>query len=137
MARVTTEDCIDKIPNRFDLVMMAAFRAREISSGEVLTVDRDNDKNPVVALREIAEETQSAEALRERTISSLQRQNEVDEPDDDEMSLLGQHLEHGFTRPLTYSAPTTASSDDSEAERRMEEAILRQMIEETRDKADS
>ena len=60
MARVTTEDCVDKVPNRFDLVMLAAHRAREISSGSPLTVDRDNDKNPVVALREIAEETQSA-----------------------------------------------------------------------------
>ena len=61
MARVTTEDCIDKVPNRFDLVMLAAYRAREISSGEPVTVNRDNDKNPVVALREIAEETQSAQ----------------------------------------------------------------------------
>ena len=61
MARVTTEDCVDKVPNRFDLVMLAAHRAREISSGSAITVDRDNDKNPVVALREIADETQSAD----------------------------------------------------------------------------
>ena len=88
MARVTVEDCVDKVPNRFELVMLAAHRARELSSGSPLTVDRDNDKNPVVALREIAEETQGAEDLRERMISSHQTQIEVDEPEDDAMSLL-------------------------------------------------
>ncbi|MCL4162667.1 UNVERIFIED_CONTAM: hypothetical protein GTU68_037762, partial [Idotea baltica] len=72
MARVTTEDCVDKVPNRFDLVMLAAHRAREITAGSPITVDRDNDKNPVVSLREIAEETQSAEDLRERLIESNQ-----------------------------------------------------------------
>lgn len=88
MARVTVEDCVDKVPNRFDLVMMAAHRAREISSGSPLTVGRDRDKNPVVALREIAEETIPVEDLRERAIEALQRQNEVDEPEEDKMSLL-------------------------------------------------
>jgi len=88
MARVTTEDCVDKVPNRFDLVMLAAHRAREISAGSPITVDRDNDKNPVVALREIAEETQSADELRERLIASNQTQIEVDEPEDDSMALL-------------------------------------------------
>ena len=88
MARVTVEDCVDKVPNRFDLVMLAAHRAREISSGAALTVDRDNDKNPVVALREIADETQTADDLRERMIESHQTQIEVDEPEDDGMSLL-------------------------------------------------
>ena len=88
MARVTVEDCVDKVPNRFELVMLAAHRAREISSGSALTVDRDNDKNPVVSLREIADETQSADALRERIIESNQTQIEVDEPEDDSMSLL-------------------------------------------------
>ncbi|WP_108262729.1 MULTISPECIES: DNA-directed RNA polymerase subunit omega [Rhodobacterales] len=88
MARVTVEDCVDKVPNRFELVMLAAHRARELSSGSPLTVDRDNDKNPVVSLREIAEETQSAEELRERMIASHQTQIEVDEPEDDAMSLL-------------------------------------------------
>ena len=72
MARVTVEDCVDKIPNRFDLVMMAAQRARGISAGAQLTVDRDNDKNPVVSLREIAEETVSNEELEEEVIKSLQ-----------------------------------------------------------------
>ncbi len=88
MARVTTEDCVDKVPNRFDLVMLAAHRAREISAGSPITVDRDNDKNPVVSLREIAEETQSAEELRERLIESNQTQIEVDEPEEDSMALL-------------------------------------------------
>lgn len=88
MARVTVEDCVDKVPNRFELVMLAAHRAREISSGAPLTVDRDKDKNPVVALREIADETQAADALRERMIEALQTQIEVDEPEEDAMSLL-------------------------------------------------
>ncbi len=88
MARVTVEDCVDKVPNRFELVMLAAHRAREISSGTPITVDRDNDKNPVVSLREIAEETQSAEDLRERMIESHQTQIEVDEPEEDAMALL-------------------------------------------------
>jgi DNA-directed RNA polymerase subunit omega len=88
MARVTVEDCVDKVPNRFELVMLAAHRAREIASGAPITIDRDNDKNPVVALREIADETQSAETLRERLIESNQTQIEVDEPEEDAMALL-------------------------------------------------
>ncbi len=88
MARVTVEDCVDKVPNRFELVMLASHRAREISSGSPLTVDRDNDKNPVVSLREIADETQSADTLRERFIESNQTQIEVDEPEDDSMAIL-------------------------------------------------
>ena len=88
MARVTVEDCVDKVPNRFDLVMLAAHRAREISAGAPLTVDRDNDKNPVVALREIADETQTADDLTERMIESQQTQIEVDEPEEDQMALL-------------------------------------------------
>ena len=88
MARVTVEDCVDKVPNRFDLVLLAAHRAREISTGSAITVIRDNDKNPVVSLREIADETQSAGELRERLIESNQIQIEVDEPEEDEMALL-------------------------------------------------
>lgn len=88
MARVTVEDCVDKVPNRFELVMLAAHRAREISAGAAITVDRDNDKNPVVSLREIADETQSAADLRERLIESNQSQIEVDEPEEDQMALL-------------------------------------------------
>ena len=88
MARVTVEDCVDKVPNRFELVMLAAHRAREISAGAAITVDRDNDKNPVVSLREIADETQSADELRERLIEANQTQIEVDEPEEDAMALL-------------------------------------------------
>ena len=88
MARVTVEDCVDKVPNRFELVMLAAHRSRELSSGSELTVDRDKDKNPVVSLREIADETQSVDELRERAIESNQTQIEVDEPEEDAMALL-------------------------------------------------
>ena len=73
MARVTVEDCVDKIPNRFELVLMAGTRARQISSGGELTIDRDRDKNPVVALREIAEQTVKPKILQEALVSSLQR----------------------------------------------------------------
>jgi DNA-directed RNA polymerase subunit omega len=88
MARVTVEDCVDKVPNRFELVMLAAHRAREISAGSAITVARDNDKNPVVSLREIADETQLSDDLRERMIEANQTQIEVDEPEEDSMSLL-------------------------------------------------
>lgn len=88
MARVTVEDCVDKVPNRFELVMLAAHRAREIAVGSPLTLPRDNDKNPVVALREIAEETQKVKDLRERMIESYQTQIETDEPEEDAMALL-------------------------------------------------
>ena len=88
MARVTVEDCVLKVPNRFDLVLLAAQRAREISSGGALTVDRDNDKNPVVSLREIAEETVGVENLRESVVQSLQKHVEVDEPEEDDFDNL-------------------------------------------------
>jgi len=88
MARVTVEDCVDKVSNRFDLVMLAAHRARQLSSGSDPTVDRDNDKNPVVALREIADETLHASTLRESAIEAHQHQIEVDEPEDDAMALM-------------------------------------------------
>src|SRR5271165_112125 len=81
MARVTVEDCIDKVENRFDLVLMASHRARMISSGSQITIDRDNDKNPVVALREIADSTLTPEDLKEDLIHSLQKHVEVDEPE--------------------------------------------------------
>ncbi|MBN8292882.1 DNA-directed RNA polymerase subunit omega [Rhodobacter sp. NTK016B] len=87
MARVTVEDCVDKVPNRFELVILAAHRAREIGAGSALTVDRDNDKDPVVALREVADETQGADALRERLIESMRTQNEVDMPEEDDMAM--------------------------------------------------
>jgi len=81
MARVTVEDCIDKVENRFELVLLASHRARQISSGSQITVARDNDKNPVVALREIADETLAPDDLKEDLIHSLQKHVEVDEPE--------------------------------------------------------
>lgn len=88
MARVTVEDCVDKVPNRFDLVMLAAHRARVISAGGQPLVERDNDKNPVVALREIADEKLSVNGLREEAIESNQRHMEVDEPEEDQLGEL-------------------------------------------------
>jgi DNA-directed RNA polymerase subunit omega len=82
MARVTVEDCIEKIPNRFELVMIAAQRARKISAGGALTIDRDNDKNPVVSLREIAEGTVSIDDLREELTRNNQRVVEMDDGED-------------------------------------------------------
>lgn len=88
MARVTVEDCGDKVSNRFDLVLLAARRARQISAGAPITVERDNDKNPVVALREIAEGSVDADDLKEAVLYGLQKHVEVDEPEDDDVSLL-------------------------------------------------
>lgn len=79
MARVTVEDCVEQIPNRFELVILAAERAKNISSGAPLTIDRDNDKNPVIALREIASNNIDADSLRETQIANLQKNNNVDE----------------------------------------------------------
>ena len=111
MARVTVEDCVDKVPNRFELVMLAAHRAREVSAGAPITVDRDNDKNPVVSLREIAEETQSADELRERLIESNQTQIEVDEAEEDAMALL-----------------LGAEQDEPDEDSMSEEMLLRQLM---------
>jgi DNA-directed RNA polymerase subunit omega len=83
MARVTVEDCVVKVPNRFDLVMLAAQRARDVAAGGQLTIERDNDKNPVVALREIADETIDLDALRNNLVVGLQRQVEKDEPEEE------------------------------------------------------
>ena len=89
MARVTVEDCIDKVENRFDLVLLAGHRARMVSAGAQITIDRDNDKNPVVALREIADETISPGDLKEDLIHTLQKYVEVDEPEMDTVPLIG------------------------------------------------
>ncbi|NJC32684.1 DNA-directed RNA polymerase subunit omega [Sphingomonas jejuensis] len=102
MARVTVEDCVDKIPNRFDLVLMASQRARQISSGAELTLDRDRDKNPVVALREIAEETVAVDDLHEGLIASLQRVQVDDEEAPDAVGSLAASAE---ALRLTAAAP--------------------------------
>jgi DNA-directed RNA polymerase subunit omega len=88
MARVTVEDCIDKVDNRFDLVLLASHRARMVSAGQQITIERDNDKNPVVALREIAEQTVTPEDLREELIHTLQKYTEVDEPEPEAVPLI-------------------------------------------------
>lgn len=95
MARVTVEDCIEKLPNRFELVMLAAQRARKIGSGAVLTVDRDNDKNPVVSLREIADETVSIDELKEEVIRNNQRIIALDDDDEDVIDLMDGEQEWG------------------------------------------
>jgi len=114
MARVTVEDCIDKVPNRFELVLLAAHRARAISSGAPITVDRDNDKNPVVALREIADTTISPGDLKEELVHSLQKYVEVDEPEPEAL-------------PLLAGIGGSIDSDDTEivAERMTEEELLK------------
>jgi DNA-directed RNA polymerase subunit omega len=118
MARVTVEDCIDKVENRFELVLLAAHRARLISSGAPLTIDRDRDKNPVVALREIGDDAISPDDLREQLIHSLQKYVEVDEPEAE-------------TVPAMIGAPAAAAAggggDDSEVQfdRMSEEDLLR------------
>ncbi len=112
MARVTVEDCIDKIENRFDLVLLAAHRARLISSGQPILVDRDRDKNPVVALREIAESTLTPDDLKEDFIHSLQRHVEVDEPESEAV-------------PALAAAPAGDSDSDAQFDRMTEEDLLR------------
>ena len=102
MARVTVEDCVDKIPNRFDLVLFAAQRARQISGGAELLLDRDRDKNPVVALREIAEETVKPDELHESVVQSLQR---VQIDDDDEVDAVGSLTASAEALRLTAAAP--------------------------------
>lgn len=116
MARVTVEDCIDKVENRFELVLLASHRARLISSGAPLTVDRDRDKNPVVALREIADETIAPDDLKEQLIHSMQKYVEVDEPESEAVPLLGN----------TAAAAAGSDNDtDVQFDRMSEEDLLR------------
>ena len=114
MARVTVEDCVQKVPNRFELVLLAAQRARNLSRGEELTIDRDDDKNPVVALREIAETTISPDDLKEELVHSLQKYVEVDEPEPE-------------AAPLISAAGGTVDADDTEVtvDRMTEEELLK------------
>src|SRR5665213_509640 len=114
MARVTVEDCIDKVDNRFDLVLLAAHRARMISSGSQLTVDRDNDKNPVVSLREIADSTISPEDLREELVHSLQKFVEVDEPEPDTVVAVERMTEEELLKGLEGLAPPEEQPEEDE-----------------------
>ena len=119
MARVTVEDCVDKVPNRFELVLLSAHRARTISAGAPITLERENDKNPVVALREIAERTVSPEDLQEDLIHTMQRYVEVDEPEPDAVPLLS---------PTSPDRPVFGRDDESAdmvIDRMTEEELLR------------
>jgi DNA-directed RNA polymerase subunit omega len=120
MARVTVEDCVTKIPNRFQLVMLASQRARNISAGEALNVDRDDDKNPVVALREIADDLIDQAELEESLIKGLQKYVEMDDPEDDDVDLIAiqQELdaEEGVTPPVDPKiAAGEGAGEDSNA----------------------
>ena len=117
MARVTVEDCVDKVENRFELVLLASHRARLISSGSPLTVDRDRDKNPVVALREIADSAIAPDDLKEQLIHSLQKYVEVDEPEAETVPMIS---------GTTVVAPAS-STDDSDItfDKMSEEDLLR------------
>ena len=112
MARVTVEDCIDKVQNRFDLVLIAASRARQILAGAEITVPEDRDKNSVIALREIAEETVTADVLRDNVIQTMQRYVEVDEPEEDDME--AQMLSHQFADNIEESEVLVADPSPSE-----------------------
>ena len=94
MARVTVEDCVDKVPNRFELVMLASQRARDVASGVPVTLDRDNDKNPVVALREIAIESVGLDQLRSALVQGLQKHADIDEPEEEDIVDLLQADQH-------------------------------------------
>jgi DNA-directed RNA polymerase subunit omega len=118
MARVTVEDCIDKLPNRFELVLLSAHRARMISQGAPLTVERDNDKNPVVALREIADEAVNTDDLREEYIHAMQKHVEVDEPEQSEVPLIQQSGDMS----VVNDQPEV---DQADMERMTEEELLR------------
>ena len=114
MARVTVEDCVLKVPNRFELVLLAAQRARDVTAGAQITLERDNDKNPVVALREIAEKTIVPDDLKEELVHSLQKYVEVDEPEPE-------------TAPLISAAGGAVDADDTEVttDRMTEEELLK------------
>src|SRR5688500_5516781 len=118
MARVTVEDCIDKLPNRFELVLLSAHRARMIAQGAPLTVDRDKDKNPVVALREIADEAIDKHDLQENYIHSMQQQVEVDEPEASHAPLM-------ITSGDTPATAPNREEDGAEADRMTEDDLLR------------
>ncbi|MBP7252973.1 MAG: DNA-directed RNA polymerase subunit omega [Alphaproteobacteria bacterium] len=116
MARVTVEDCIVQVPNRFDLVMVAAQRAREIAAGGLLQVERDRDKNPVVALREIADEKLDLPALQEQLVKGLQHRIEPDQPEEEVAELMVGEQQQWLTEKEDDSAEEFGEFDEEEAE---------------------
>jgi DNA-directed RNA polymerase subunit omega len=123
MARVTVEDCVERIPNRFELVMLAAKRSREISSGSGLTVERDNDKNPVCALREIAEDTVPLDELREELVRGLQKHIEVDEPEEDDEIEMMTAASLANEAGMNVSVSGSSSIDDKNSDYGSDEII--------------
>lgn len=122
MARVTVEDCVDKITSRFDLVLLAAHRSREMAEGAEILVDRDNDKNPIVALREIAEEKLVPEELEESKVFSLQTQVDIDEADEDYIPLVQDN-----SKPQISASDDVAEDVEVVEERMSEEDLLKAM----------
>lgn len=119
MARVTVEDCVLKVPNRFDLVMLAAQRARDVAAGAALTLERNNDKNPVIALREIADSTIDLDGIRNGLVQGLQRHVETDEPEEEgggfgagEAELLGELMQAEMERPGAEQEAVEGEFDD-------------------------
>jgi DNA-directed RNA polymerase subunit omega len=130
MARVTVEDCVVKVPNRFELVLLAAQRAREISSGAPLSIDRDDDKNPVVALREIADETVALDHLKSSVVRGMQKHVEIDEPEESQeleldTALFGVGAPAGapMDEELDTDAEDAEASEDAEQGNEDEEAL--------------
>ena len=119
MARVTVEDCVIKVPNRFELVLLAAQRAREVTAGAQITLERDNDKNPVVALREIADETIALDNLQNALIKGMQKHVEIDEPEEDT------EIEIGAQQwPADLVPPVDMEGDDGAEDEELDEDIL-------------
>jgi DNA-directed RNA polymerase subunit omega len=119
MARVTVEDCVLKVPNRFELVLLAAQRAREVTAGAQITLERDNDKNPVVALREIADETIALDQLQNALIKGMQKHVEIDEPEEDT------EIEIGAQQwPADLVQPVDMEEDDGTGDEELDEDLL-------------
>jgi DNA-directed RNA polymerase subunit omega len=119
MARVTVEDCVIRVPNRFELVLLAAQRARDVTAGAPITLERDNDKNPVVALREIADETVVLDHLQNALIKGMQKHVEIDEPEEDS------EIEIGAQQwPTDLAQPVALEEDDAGADDELDEDLL-------------
>ncbi len=131
MARVTVEDCVLKVPNRFELVMLAAQRARDVSAGAPLSIDRDNDKNPVVALREIADETVGLDALRNELVQGMQRHVDVEEPEEDELERVGTEAAPAGEAEAAEGEPAEEGAEgegEAEAEASPEEEMAEDLL---------
>lgn len=134
MARVTVEDCIVKVPNRFELVLLSAQRARDVAGGAPLSVDRDNDKNPVVALREIAGETVALKTLEENLVKGLQKHVEIDEPVEDQEIELGTQL--GLASDIAQAPGASgAAVAETQADETVDEELEKEVLEAADDEA--